>query len=194
VRKYLGYALYMGLCALFILPIFITPFLPALGAPGLFTIMQNLYAPTCHQLASRSICYFSDGTIDDCARNGTAVSGRQSEMHFDSIYGYKFPVCSRDVAIYGAMLLGGLLFPFAKRIDDRIVPPLIYFAVALVPIALDGGTQLIGLRESTNLLRMITGFIAGFAVPFYMIPMINTFVLGPGRETRVNRSQDSQIR
>ncbi|MDD5337440.1 MAG: DUF2085 domain-containing protein [Candidatus ainarchaeum sp.] len=180
MRKYLGYALYMGIAAIFILPIFITPFLPGLGALGLFDALQRIYAPSCHQLASRSICYFTDGTIDDCARNGTAVIGRQSEVRFDSLTGYKFPVCSRDVAIYGAMLLGGLLFPFVRKIDDRIAPPLIYFIIALVPIALDGGTQLVGLRESTNMLRLITGFIAGFPIPFYAIPIINMFVLGPG--------------
>jgi uncharacterized membrane protein len=49
--------------------------------------------------------------------------------------------------------------------------------LAIIPIALDGGTQLIGLRESTNLLRAITGSIAGFAFSFYFIPMLNAFFL-----------------
>lgn len=38
-------------------------------------------------------------------------------------------------------------------------------------MAVDGTTQLIGLRESFNELRFITGFIAGFTVVFYILPI-----------------------
>lgn len=177
MKKYLGFLLYIGIVALFTVPILITPFL-AQNSLNLFNSLQALYAPTCHQLAERSLCYFTNGTISDCAQPGIIVIGRQAIVELGGTMGYKFPVCARDLAIYGAMLLGGLVFPFVRKIDDRIAPPLIYFIIALIPIGLDGGTQLIGLRESTNSLRLITGFLSGVVIPFYMIPILNMFILG----------------
>lgn len=49
---------------------------------------------------------------------------------------------------------------------------LIWFAVALVPLAIDGATQLTGFRESTNLLRLITGAISGGAIIWFIYPRI----------------------
>ncbi|VVB98516.1 Uncharacterised protein [uncultured archaeon] len=190
MRKYLGYVLYMALMLVFVVPIFITPLLGQ-PYPQLFQTLQALYAPACHQLAERSICYFQDGTIGDCNRDNVAVIGRQQVVDDHGILGYKFPVCARDVAIYGAMLLGALLFPFMRRIDDRIAPPLIYFIIALIPIGIDGGTQLIGLRTSTNELRLITGFIAGIVIPFYVIPILNMFIIGPDKN-RDKKQKSSQ--
>lgn len=173
----------MGFVLVFTGPIFIAPFI-AQSSPSIFAALQALYAPACHQLAERSLCYFENGRIADCAQPEANVSGRQAIVEAGGIPGYKFPVCARDLAIYGAMLLAGLLFPFVRRIDDKIAPRLIYFIIALIPIALDGGTQIIGLRESANGLRLLTGFIAGFPVAFYMIPIMNMFILGPGKKAR----------
>lgn len=176
--KYYGYAVYMGLMLLLTCLIFITPFIGK-SMPQLFELLHAIYAPACHQLAERSLCYFENGTIGDCAQIGIKVNGRQTTVETNGIVGYKFPVCARDLAIYGAMILGGLLFLFLRKIDCRTAPPFIYFVIAILPAALDGGTQLIGLRESTNELRLITGFIAGIVVPFYIIPILNGIILGP---------------
>ncbi len=185
MRKYLGYVVYMAIAALFLGPIFITPFI-AESMPWLFEMLHGIYAPACHQLAERSLCYFEDRSVDNCNRDNITVTGRQQVVDEHGVLGYKFPVCARDLAIYGAMILGGLVFPFIRRVDDRIAPPLIYFLIAIVPIALDGGSQLIGLRESTNELRLITGSIAGIAVPFYVIPILNMFILGRGKDAARN--------
>ena len=50
--------------------------------------------------------------------------------------------------------------------------PKVYLIVFLLPMAVDGGTQFLGLRESTNVLRALTGFSAGLIVPFYVIPFV----------------------
>jgi uncharacterized membrane protein len=179
--KYLGFIVYMGFMLVFTGPIFVAPFL-AQSQPQIFSTLQAIYVPACHQLADRSVCYFQDGSFGDCNRDNVTVVGRQQVVDDHGILGYKFPVCARDVGIYGAMILGGLIFLFVRRIDEREVPPLIYFIIVLIPIGIDGGTQLIMLRESTNALRLITGFIAGVAIPFYLIPMLNMFLLGPEKE------------
>ncbi len=101
--------------------------------------------------------------------------------------GFKVPVCARDVGLYLSMLFGGLVYPLVRRINDRYVYPAIYLVIAMVPIGIDGTVQLlsdIGLLpfvyESTNELRLITGFIAGFVAAFYAIPILVNLASGDG--------------
>ena len=165
-----GYKVYMLVMALFTLPIFITPFLAASGnsaADGIYWF----YGLTCHQQVSRSICYFPDSGISDCS--DVAAHYRAYEVEKGGLAGYPFPVCARDIGIYFAALLSGILMLLLKKTDVGIVPNPLWFIIALIPIGLDGGTQLIGLRESTNFLRLLTGGIAGFAFSFYCIPLLN---------------------
>jgi uncharacterized membrane protein len=51
-----------------------------------------------------------------------------------------------------------LLYPFVAERLMRYV-----MAAAAIPMLIDGLTQLSGLRESTNPLRLVTGFVAAFA-------------------------------
>ena len=71
-----------------------------------------MYQIACHQLPSRS--YF--------------------------ILGEQVAFCQRDVAIYGSVFLGGLLFGLVRR---RLKPiPLRWYVFFLAPIAVDGGMQM----------------------------------------------------
>lgn len=80
------------------------------------------------------------------------------------LFGHQLCVCARCTGIYFGVLLGGI---FARKESPH---PLVLVA-ALIPMALDGGSQLL-FRESTNLLRLGTGLIAGVAVAFYLYPGI----------------------
>jgi len=165
-----GYKVYMAVLFLFTMPIFITPFLAARQDP-LAGTLYVFYSFTCHQQVSRSICYFPDAGIQDCS--DAPAHYRAYEVEKGGMAGYPFPVCARDVGIYAAALLGGALLYFLRKSDDDVVPNPLWFIIALIPIGLDGGTQLLGWRESTNLLRLATGGIAGFAFSFYCVPLLN---------------------
>ncbi len=78
------------------------------------------------------------------------------------ILGHQLPVCARCAGIY----FGGLLGSFFVR---KKSPPPLFLVLALIPMAIDGGTQLLW-RESTNIIRLATGLVAGFAVVFYLYP------------------------
>lgn len=168
----LGYKVYIALLALFTLPILAVPFLAASDAPAAEPL-YSFYGLTCHQFISRAICYFPGYGISDCTSGGNLAPYPLHITEKNGMIGYPFPVCSRDIGIYLAALASGLLLLFLKKSDSTEMPNPLFFILALVPIALDGGTQLIGLRESTNLLRLITGGIAGFAFSFYCIPLMN---------------------
>lgn len=110
----------------------------------------------------------------DCPVSEGSPYSRANSIDSDGISYYKFPVCSRDMAIYLAMLAGLLIFPLFRDIKSEEWPSKWLLVAAAIPIAIDGGTQLVGLRESSNLLRILTGAIIGFALPFYILPMLNS--------------------
>jgi len=142
-------------------------------------LMYAAFAPTCHQLTSRSNCLFVSSadrsySFGDCMESDSLSYTKADAIEYEDKTGYKLPVCSRDVAIYLAMLLGALALPFVRRVEGEEWPNKWLLVAACIPIAIDGGTQLIGLRESSNALRMATGAIVGFALPFYIVPMLNS--------------------
>ncbi len=98
-----------------------------------------------------------------------------------SINDNQIPVCARDVGIFVGMSLGFLLMAFVERkngfkevllffipnidkiSDFKRTILLVFFGIIFViPMALDGGIQLVTSYESTNLIRVITGLLFGF--------------------------------
>ncbi len=187
-RAELIYLAYLALILIFCASLFIPPAL-SFSDEETGRKLYSLFSPLCHQKLSRSLCIFHDELgyyIDDCTlQNGTFVPNDQNLISAErnSSIGYKFPVCSRDIGIYFAMLLGAVAYPLIRRIDDENIPPPIYLIIALIPIALDGGVQFLSdlgalplVYESTNITRLITGGISGFVASLYVIPiLVNLF-------------------
>lgn len=86
----------------------------------------------------------------------------------DEVFGYKLTLCERDIAIYGAMLAGALLYGRWRR-WLRPAPLLLYVLLGLAPVGIDGFSQLLGYppfslwppRETTPALRVVTGMLFG---------------------------------
>jgi uncharacterized membrane protein len=187
-RELIIYSVYMIFFMLLVGTIILVPLLSFKEDMSTF---YKLFAPTCHQKISRSLCVFSDGSgywLGDCTRQGEgyisdAADREQVKVVYGSVTGYKMPVCARDVGIYGALLFGGLLYPLVRDIREKSVWPAIFLILSMVPIGLDGGIQLVSelgflpfLYESTNAMRLATGAISGFAAAFYAIPiLVNMF-------------------
>lgn len=169
-----AYVAYMLCMLLLNALIFVTPVLQMHQNPFAGAFYEGL-RPFCHQLTSRSLCLTPSYSIVDCMpQDGTLSYSHENVVLLeDGSYAYKLPVCARDVAIYLAMLLGGAILPFVRKVQSTQMPNKWLLAIALVPMAIDGTAQLVGLYESTNMLRLITGSIAGFALQFYIIPMLN---------------------
>lgn len=84
-----------------------------------------------------------------------------------NIKGHYFPLCSRCTG-----LSIGSFFSFLFVYYDHIQysPNLLIFSVLImIPTFIDGYTQLIGLRESNNALRLFTGLIGGIGMVICMI-------------------------
>ncbi|MEM4348525.1 MAG: DUF2085 domain-containing protein [Candidatus Anstonellaceae archaeon] len=157
--------------------VFLTAFLASQNNP-VAKDMYFIFSPTCHQLTSRSLCLFKhdiDGSlsIGECLPVSTFSPSKAEVVFYPDKTAFKFPVCSRDMAIYFSMLLATLLLPLFQKIESRRIPPPVILFLAAIPIGIDGLGQLFALWESTNLVRIATGALIGFVMPFYILPIAN---------------------
>ena len=192
---------YLLLCNLFVIIYVGLPFLaPVLMRAGKVTqakIIYKTYGVVCHQLAFRSFFLFGKQLVYPRSMAGVdhlltyhEVTGFSEDSNPDNLYiashflgnalvGYKVALCERDIAIYFAILWFGLIYPLM----GRRIPPLhwlIWVVVGLVPIGVDGLSQLISqppfnflpFRESTPILRVITGGLFGFTTAWFGYPLV----------------------
>jgi uncharacterized membrane protein len=179
---------------------FIAPVFKKVGWNSPAEIIYKIYSPLCHQWAFRSFFLFGEqfyyphaaANIPDVLtfeqvsgitdlNDPSRIQARQYEG--TPLLGYKVALCERDDAIWGAMALFGLIY----AITGRKIPKLhwlIWVVVGVVPIGLDGFSQLISqlqinflqsilpYRESTPFLRVLTGFLFGIMTAWFMFPLI----------------------
>jgi len=144
------------------------------------------YRITCHQLPQRSFFIGGPKPVYSLAEIAAVTGTRDLYALFhhplvNSVLGSQTAFCQRDLAIYGSVLLAGLLFGLLRR---RIRPlPFKVFLLFLVPIAVDGLTQLLGglvpflpPRESTWFLRTVTGSLFGIGGVWFVYPRIEAGV------------------
>ena len=162
---------------------FLAPILMKAGAEGPARLIYTVYSPVCHQLAFRSWFLFGEQAAYPRTLAGTSLTSYGEATGLDendlaaaralvgdSHLGFKVALCERDVAIYGGILLGGLVF---ARVRGRVrpLPVWAWLVFGVLPMAIDGGSQLISgfsiaaagwaVRESTPLLRTATGLLFG---------------------------------
>lgn len=190
---------------------FAAPTFMKLGLTIPARVIYTMYSPLCHQFGFRSFFLFGEqpyyplqeagltgvktfsqitGYID--LGNPYSISRLYARQYLgDPTVGYKVAFCERDVAIYAAILLFGLLYPLARR----KLPSLhwaLWILIGIVPIAIDGFWQLFSefnwpwlvaylpYHESTPFQRVLTGFLFGFATAWFAYPNIEESM----RETR----------
>jgi uncharacterized membrane protein len=85
------------------------------------------------------------------------------------------PICARCTAIYVGLALALVAFVLLPRLTERAAR--LALLVAVVPLGVDGLTQLVRLRESTNGLRSATGLIAGIAFGLWAITAVESHVV-----------------
>lgn len=210
-------AVFSGLAAIYVgLPI-LAPVLMNAGATGPARAIYTVYSPMCHQMASRSFFLFGEQPAYPRALAGSDLTPIEAYMpgipEFEGVptdpeswplflqparafvgneqMGYKMALCERDIAIYGFVFIGGVIYGLLRRRWKIPALPLWAFIVfGMGPIALDGFSQLFSqygtasdslsflnsifrLRESTPFLRTLTGAIFGFTLVWMAYPQID---------------------
>lgn len=192
------FGLYTGLAVL-------TPVLMKAGLTAPASALYYVYGFFCHGMATRSFFLFGEQIAYPTSLAATNLQPIENYMATIPILanlnpanwfqyqtalgdfigneqlGYKIPLCERDLAIYTAVLMTGLLFALLRRrVTIRPLPIIVFVVVGVFPIAWDGFSQMFGylgtplpgvepgsfqttlasifpLRESTPLLRVLTG-------------------------------------
>jgi uncharacterized membrane protein len=118
---------------------FVIPYVASIGYTGLATWMYGAFGLMCHQRPERSFYLF----------------------------GEQMGLCHRMTAIYVATFFGGLIFALVRK----RLRPLGFRGMFLLamPMAVDGFTQLFGLRESVWELRLITGTLFALGVMWFVL-------------------------
>lgn len=94
----------------------------------------------------------------------------QIPSHSFYIFGHQLGMCARNFTIYSSMFLGSLIFVLTGKRMRGI--PWWFWLLLILPMALDGTTQMFGLRESTWYLRVLTGSLFGFGNIWFVLPMM----------------------
>ena len=173
---------------------FLAPVLMNAGYQGAARPIYTMYGAVCHQMAFRSWFLFGEQPVyPRAAANVESLTpyGEATGLDEESLIearrfigneqlGYKVAFCQRDVAIYGSMLLFGLIYAASGR-RIRSLHWVVWIAIGIGPIALDGFSQLfsqipgfefIPYRESTPSLRTLTGSLFGFMTAWFGMPLL----------------------
>lgn len=120
------------------------PVLKASGYQSISTPIYHFFSYLCHQMPSRS--FFVDGE--------------------------QFAVCSRCFGVYLGLVLGFLVYPLWRPIDEIEPIPRFWLFLSLVPIGVDWSLGVFGIWENTFATRLITGLILGLACATFMMPAL----------------------
>lgn len=176
---------------------FLAPVLQKTGAIVPASLIYRGYSFLCHQLAFRSWFLFGEQVIyprQAAGLNGLLSYEQATGLRADDLIaahnfigndqlGYKVALCERDIAIYGGILFFGLIFSLSGR-RFPLLSWWLWIFIGIVPIGLDGGSQIISqlpigfihhiipYRESTPLLRTLTGGLFGIMTAWFAYPLV----------------------
>jgi uncharacterized membrane protein len=155
--------------SLIVLPV-LAPIFMRLGLTGIGNLIYTIFRPACHQLPQRSFFLFGLQPIYTESQLSAVIGGAVTRQYVGSPdFGYKIAVCERDVAIYGSMLLTGLLFGLYRKLKTL---PLKFFGLLVLPMLIDGFGQLFGFWSSSWQSRVITGGLFGIACIWLAYPYL----------------------
>lgn len=191
-------AIFNTLAVLYVGLPFLSPVLLQQGITGPGSLIQTIYRPPiCHQLPQRSWFLFGrkpsyrlPELMDYYEIEPHAKQWQDVEVIYSLVgygnpdLGYKVALCQRDTAIYGTILIAGLVYTLLRRRwKVHPIPWWIYVAFGVIPIAMDGGYQWLTysleillpnsplpVHETTPLLRVLTGSLFGLATVWLMYP------------------------
>ena len=104
--------------------------------------LYSLFSEVCHQFPDRSL----------------------------HLAGEPFAVCFRCSAIYFGVFVSLFASLFVARFYFDKYPPVWILTVAVIPMTLDVVLNLTGIHPSSLWTRTLSGAVAGFAIPFFLMP------------------------
>lgn len=166
--------LFVAVVGLYVASAVLAPWAMVMGWEKTAQGLYRLHAPTCHQRPADSFFLFGPEAL---ARRGRAVvadlgtDARRREFLGTRALGFKTAMCQRTLAIYGSLALLGVIYMASAR--PRRAWPLWAGALLMAPMAWDGISQIIGLRESNLAWRTLTGLLFSLGAVASLMPRID---------------------
>ena len=85
---------------------------------------------------------------------------------------HQFAVCTRCFGVYFGLLVGFLIYPLVRRIDEIEPLPRVWLFLSLVPMGIDWSLTFFEVWENTSVSRFLTGLILGATCAIYIVPAI----------------------
>lgn len=120
---------------------------PIFEENGVKSVSQSIYrffSFMCHQISSRSFHYHE----------------------------HQFAVCARCFGFYAGFLLGFIVYPLLRALNNTDSFPRFWLFAAMIPMGIDFSLTFFEIWENTHLSRTITGLILGFACAFFIVPAL----------------------
>ncbi|MDD3394962.1 MAG: DUF2085 domain-containing protein [Anaerotignum sp.] len=111
---------------------------------------------------------------------GSAVCHQMAERSF-ILDGKQLPVCARCTGIYSGIFFSMIFFLIFGRLKGNKPYSkwgMLLGALSFIPISVDGFFSYLGFWESTQLLRVVTGALAGASLTGFLLLSANFDVLG----------------
>ena len=89
------------------------------------------------------------------------------------LLGEQMAFCARDFAIALTVLVALVFIALVPRVSIIRPASLSAAVIASIPMAVDGSTQLVGLRESTAELRLVTGVLFAIGWAWFALPRMD---------------------
>ena len=170
----------------------LAPVLMVLGFSWPARLIHAAYNPLCHQLPQRSFFLFGPRLAYGYEELSLLLGAELTDNPWSGAFvgnpavGYKTALCQRDMAIYGTILVAGLIFGIVRRSRSvRAMPVWAYVVVGVLPMLLDGGYQWISYalatllpslgvipHETTPVLRVATGSLFGLSTVWLAYPNV----------------------
>jgi len=144
---------------LWLAAIIAAPFLRSRGFGGA-GFFYACFAPVCHQIPSRSLF----------------------------LWGFPLAVCARCFGIYIGFAAGLFLYPFLRGFSSVRLPLLKTFVFVSFPLVLDFAGNILRLWSTSNIPRLLIGFLWGTILPFYFLAgLAGLFAFPHRRDSSVSR-------
>ena len=169
-------AIFNTVWAIYLFTPFLAPIFMHIGWEAPATVIYAIYSVLCHQLPDHSYFLFGPSLVPqtpELIAGGMQVTDSlliERSFIGNAEIGWKVALCQRDVAIYAGVLAAGLSYALVRHRTKPL--PFKVFVLLAIPIAIDGGSQLIGLRESNWVLRTVTGAMFGVAAVYLAYPYV----------------------
>ncbi|MCB0727981.1 MAG: DUF2085 domain-containing protein [Ignavibacteriae bacterium] len=138
------YLIILLLSTLWVLLIFLAPFLMTTGGTGekISSFIYLFFSKVCHQDDGRSF----------------------------HLFGHILGVCSRCVWIYTGFFIGISSYPLIKKINNVRIPSIWYLIIPVLILGADVLADVTGIFPNTFVSRSVTGFLIGFVLVYFLYP------------------------